>query len=125
MKSIYLLLLLFAIVSSKSIEDPVARHDANQCGTYLCSSIPTYATQYLQSGCQGQFIDFIKSQEELFNKELKSNMEMYENSEKVVDQNGVNQNIVIILGILSGFFSLTVGYIYGKKENEDNHFYFD
>jgi hypothetical protein len=125
MKSIYLLLLLFAIVSSKSIEDPVARHDANQCGTYLCSSMPTYATQYLQSGCEGQFIDFIKLQEEILNKELKSNMEMYESSEKVVNKNGVNQNIVIMLGILSGFFSLTVGYIYGKKEHKDDHFYLD
>lgn len=122
MRFIYFLFLFFVITQGKSIEDPVAKHDANQCATYLCGSMPVYATKYLQSGCNGQFSDFVKLEEENENiqkveSELNVLLLYQKNNEKnIIYENNVNQMVVILLGILSGFFSLTVGYMCGKSD---------
>ena len=56
---IALLVLGGVVVDSKSIQDPVARHDAKQCGTYLCPRFAEAATAYLESGCRTSFKDFL------------------------------------------------------------------
>lgn len=105
----------FVSVFSKSIEDPVAKHDANQCGTYLCPTIPSYATRYLQSGCNGEFKDYIEHEITTESKTNIENINLIE--EKSISKEGVNNNVVIVMGIMSGIISFGVGYFYGKREN--------
>lgn len=102
--------ILFSFLEGKSIEDPVARHDANECGTYLCPSMSLYATKYLQSGCETEFQIFVK---ELFQKNESMMLFSKDNNE---DNNGssVNNSVFILLCISSGVFSLLLGYIVGK-----------
>lgn len=45
--------------NSRTVEDPVARHDANECGRYLCPRYADFATAYLQAGCKTSFKDFV------------------------------------------------------------------
>lgn len=44
---------------ARSVEDPVARHDARECGTFMCARMPAAATAYIQAGCVGSFADFV------------------------------------------------------------------
>jgi hypothetical protein len=110
----YLLLPILSfttIALGKSIQDPVARHDAKECGTYLCPSIPTYATAYLQSGCYGEFQEYIRQ-----NHILKGEVQIKEKTD------GSDKNIIILLSGMSGVISFLVGYLYGKKEREEREF---
>ncbi len=53
--SLFFLLCLVGLVdvhAGRTVEDPVARHDARQCGTYLCKKYADVATAYLESGCK-------------------------------------------------------------------------
>jgi hypothetical protein len=60
MKPYVFLLLLVGACHARSVQDPVARHDARQCGTYLCPRFADSATSYLESGCKTSFKDFLK-----------------------------------------------------------------
>ena len=46
--------------NSRSTYDPVARHDAKSCALYLCPSLQSEATAFLQSGCKESFRDFLR-----------------------------------------------------------------
>ncbi len=116
---------LIGLVYSKTIEDPVARHDAKQCGTYLCSSLPTLASQYLQSGCVGHFYDYIKNNTEyhehlnlvsLKTKQLIENNLQLENNLKLQNLEGVDMMSLWTLTIFSFIISLYVGYRFGKLD---------
>uniref|UniRef100_A0A7S3JRR8 Uncharacterized protein n=1 Tax=Aureoumbra lagunensis TaxID=44058 RepID=A0A7S3JRR8_9STRA len=41
--------------TSRSMKDPVVRHDVKQCGQYLCPAYPSAAETYIMNGCQGDF----------------------------------------------------------------------
>ena len=41
---------------TKSIEDPVARHDLHQCASYLCPEIYNEIIEYLRSGCDDRLL---------------------------------------------------------------------
>ncbi len=107
--SMFLILLvgLFIKVSGKTIEDPVARHDAKQCGTYLCSRLPDLATSYIQSGCTGKFTDYIS---ELVKPE-ELNLELIESVPvKKIINNDVDFNTLFYMIILSFIISMALGY---------------
>jgi hypothetical protein len=58
-----ILFTFLAFAFGKSYEDPVARHDANQCAGYLTQLCPRYSEalkQYLERGCQGSFKQFVQ-----------------------------------------------------------------
>ncbi len=113
---IFILIVLISILNSdaKQIQDPVARHDANMCGTYLCPGLPDLATKYLESGCEEEFKIFLNN--EIYNKEKElNNLELFVN-------NNSNDNYtklsLIIIAILSGLLSSTCGYYIGKWEGK-------
>ena len=96
----------------KTIEDPVARHDAKQCGTYLCSGLPTLATQYIQSGCVGQFSNYI-----LKSITTDENLNLLVETSNQIKTNQENNVNFIGLGFLATlcFISSTfIGYKYSK-----------
>ncbi len=100
-------------IYSKQIEDPVARHDANMCGTYLCPGLPDLASKYIMSGCEKEFSEFINY--EINNKEeIESKMELLiENDNENV---GYSKLLLIILAIVSSLISSSCGYYIGKYE---------
>ena len=106
--------LFYNIVLSycKSIEDPVARHDAKQCGTYLCSGLPTLASQYIQSGCIGHFSDYIQKS---ISTTTSENLNLYVESATVPIRNSdlyVNYITLAFLGTLCVLSSTFIGYKY-------------
>ncbi len=92
-------------ILGKSIEDPVARHDANQCGTYLCPSMPAYATEYLQSGCEGEFQEYMKVETEV----KSSALYRVEKEER--------ESAPYSFFLFTGVLSASIGYLYGKYED--------
>ncbi len=125
-KLVLILGLTFGIVFGK-IEDPVARHDSKECGTYLCSKIPTLATQYIQSGCIGEFTDFIKEQVKTVGFEHNqnshtTNLMTYNTKTNDIEENcdisEINTpiNILAVISALVLIFSTTIGYFFGKHE---------
>jgi hypothetical protein len=100
-----------SIISSilgKSIEDPVARHDANQCGTYLCASMPSYTTEYLQSGCIGEFQEYVKEKVSF----EKVGSILYEK-----DSIETTEDLSYLFFLSTGVLSASLGYFYGKYED--------
>ncbi len=105
--------LFYNIVLSycKSIEDPVSRHDAKQCGTYLCSGLPILASKYIQSGCIGQFSDYIQKSIST----TSENLNLYVESANEPSINSgvyVSYQTLIFLGTLCVLSSTFIGYKY-------------
>ncbi len=96
----------------KTIEDPVARHDAKQCGTYLCSGLPTLATQYIQSGCVGQFSNYILKS--ITTDENLNLLVETSNQIKTNQEHNVNFIALGFLGTICFIFSTFIGYKYAK-----------
>ncbi len=104
-------------ILAKTIEDPVARHDAQQCGIYLCRSLPTLATEYIQSGCVGSFYESIKSNISDIQENLNlvsKNIQEY----NLYDNNIVNCKKIIYLSIFSLITSLVIGYFLGLYDKK-------
>lgn len=57
--SLFLIVVFAETATARSVQDPVARHDAKQCGTYLCPRFADAATSYLESGCKTSFKEFL------------------------------------------------------------------
>ncbi len=104
-------------VYSKSIEDPVARHDSNMCGTYLCKSFPLFATEYLENGCEGEFKEFINNKVS----ESKSTQlllkEYYNEKINLKLKDYINNSVLFVMIIGGIIISSTTGYLYGYYEN--------
>ncbi len=101
---------------AKTIEDPVAKHDAAQCATYLCKSLPSYATEYIQSGCVGKFYDYIQTN---FKSVEQINLPV-ENLIQVQNQSNIQTDLnrLMALSVLSFGSALILGYllsVYEKK----------
>ncbi len=120
MRAFFIIFLLYPLfIYGKSIEDPVARHDANQCATYLCPSMPEYATTYLQEGCVGRFKDYMESKR---NKEDISNLLLIEEEETSYKEGvGIDLEVVTILGVISGMISLGIGYYEKRRVHEERY----
>lgn len=102
----YLLLFLpFVMGFSKEFEAPVARHDADNCGVYLCPSLPDHATSYIQEGCYGDFKEWVSTIRE------KENM-LFQEVSSVSQPFCVSPEILFILVI----FSATLSFILGWRE---------
>ena len=124
LEMIYYLLYLFVGIlgsESKSIEDPVARHDTNECGVYLCKSFPEYSASYMSEGCIGEFKDY------LHEKIMEDNQQSELLYKTYLDDNrGVSiQTVIILSGItlmttlIIGFFvGLYQDYIMGERKNK-------
>ncbi len=101
--------------SEKSIIDPVARHDARQCGTYLCNSMPDYATAYLEEGCNGEFSAFLQRYtEDNLKKEVRQPQELKEFRSQ--HDNMVNLKTMVYLLLFSTLACWVIGYLYGMYE---------
>ena len=111
-----LIFLSLTSVVGKSIEDPVARHDAKECGVYLCPSIPTYATTYLQNGCNGEFQEYIHKNILLKEALLPSHLDFQQQNEpgKLEEKRDLR---FIGIGLFSGIVSLFIGFFYGKYDD--------
>ncbi len=107
--------LIILCIDAKQIEDPVARHDANMCSTYLCPGLPDLATKYLESGCEEEFKVFLNNEINKKEKESK-NLELFANNNSY---DGYNKLILITMAIFSGLISSTCGYYIGKWEGKN------
>ncbi len=111
----FILNLTFTYSSSehvKHVEDPVAKHDANMCGVYLCSSFSDKATKYIQEGCIGTFRDWLLENTHIndnTNNELQMNSILLSNSVCVVEDN-IPLDTTLQLTLFSFFLSLFIGY---------------
>lgn len=110
---IYLLNFCYA----KTIEDPIAKHDASQCGIYLCKSLPSYATEYIQSGCLDNFNDYLQSNIKSINEINLPNENLIELSNQSVKE--TNINTLITLSIISFSGALFLGYIVSINEKKN------
>ncbi len=101
-------------INGKQIEDPVARHDANMCGTYLCPGLPDLASKYIQSGCEKEFREFL-------NEEIKSTgkEQILELNTIETENDGLTKMVLIIMAIFSGLLSSTCGYYVGIWERKN------
>ncbi len=117
MKIIYKILFLVHIlyIVLGAIEDPVARHDVSECSTYLCPKYRNIANDYLTNGCIGEFKDYFKENFDItkMNKETKLNIN-YENK-----RNETSEKYILFLTTISSLISLYIGFIFGKKEKEN------
>ncbi len=108
---IYNLIIIPIFVYSSSehtrhIEDPVARHDANMCGVYLCPSLSDKATKYLEEGCINNFRDWL-----LDNTHISTTMSELQMNVLECDMNdNIPLELAIQLSLISFSISLFIGY---------------
>ena len=109
MKFIYFLTLPLFIFS-KSIQDPVARHDTYQCATYLCPEVHLYANEYITNGCENDFKDFIvqkikneSSNNDLSNELLLISSDQNQNEYVSIETFMTLQFLTFILSSFTGF----------------------
>ncbi|KAJ8605650.1 hypothetical protein CTAYLR_000156 [Chrysophaeum taylorii] len=82
-----------ALGDEKTLKDPVVRHDAKQCGQYLCPAFPAAAEKYILNGCDGTF-----------------------STELVEDEKGVRSSTLAALASVSAATALVVGFFAGARE---------
>lgn len=118
MKMIYKILFFIYIfnIGLCAIEDPVARHDLSECSTYLCPKYRNIAKDYLSNGCVGEFKDYFNENFDTtkINKEIEF---ISENENNINDLNDINH--ILFLMSISTLISFYIGFIFGKKEKED------
>ncbi len=102
-------------VFSRSIEDPVAKHDSKQCAVYLCKEHPDMATEYLNSGCEGDFGDFIRKSHIQM---IETQMDIVKESSCSIDDKPIDPISLMMIVSLSSCISLLIGILYAKYENE-------
>ncbi len=103
---------------AKTIEDPVAKHDAKQCAIYLCSRLPDIATSYIESGCLGNFKDYINDVIKPTNLNLE-NIKKTELIESISDTNSSNYvelNTLFYMITFSLVSSMALGYLLRNTE---------
>ena len=103
-------------VLSRSIVDPVAKHDSNQCAVYLCKEHPDMATEYLNGGCEGDFGDFIQKSHKKMIEETQ--FDIVKDSSCNIDEKPIDPLSFIMMVTTSSCISLVIGLIYSKYENE-------
>ena len=101
-------------VYSRSIVDPVAKHDSNQCAVYLCKGHPDLATEYLNSGCEGDFGDFIRKNQI---KMMETQLEIVKDSSCNINERPIDFVSFMMLVSLSSCISLFIGMMYAMYEN--------
>jgi hypothetical protein len=102
-------------VFSRSIQDPVAKHDSNQCAVYLCKEHADMATEYLKSGCEGDFGDFIRKSHIQM---IETQMDIVKDSSCGIDDKPIDPISLMMIVSLSSCVSLFIGILYAKYENE-------
>ena len=85
---------------TKRVKDPVVRHDAKQCGQYMCPAYPNAAEKYILNGCSGDFDSFASSTT------LSAAA-----SQKAT---GISSTSFLTFASLSGLVALAVGFVAGK-----------
>ncbi len=116
MMQIFLICIYLQSIYAKQIEDPVAKHDANMCGIYLCGGFPDLATKYIQSGCDGDFRSFLENEKSSKSEHI---MESFiESSQNVEEKEYYTKMLLIIMGITSGLISSFLGYYIGIWEGK-------
>lgn len=83
------------------IEGKDKSYSSEECGSYLCPSIPEYATQYLKDGCHGDFSESLNQQKMMIMMEVQK-------------EYNTKLNNVLLFGCISSAASLAIGYLYGK-----------
>lgn len=102
----------------KTIEDPVARHDAKQCGIYLCSKLPDMATSYIQSGCMGSFSEHIQNLTHIVREQI-TKTELFETN-TINNTNYVDFQTMIFIVTFSFCVSAFLGYY--LRNSEKTHY---
>ena len=110
----WVMMMSFMGVLSRSIVDPVARHDSNQCAVYLCKGHPDLATEYLNSGCEGDFGDFIRKNQI---KMMETQLEIVKDSSCNINERPIDFVSFMMLVSLSSCISLFIGMMYAMYEN--------
>ena len=96
---------------TKRVKDPVVRHDARQCGQYLCPAYPNAAEKYILDGCGGEFESYMAT------------------SLSVTDAPadaaaaGVSTSTLVALATASGLVACAVGFLAGKRGGARPHAY--
>lgn len=109
-----LMMMSFMCVLSRSIIDPVSRHDSNQCAVYLCKEHSDLATEYLNSGCEGDFGDFIRKNKI---KMMETQLEIVKDSSCNINESPIDFVSFMMLVSLSSCISLFIGMMFAMYEN--------
>merc|ERR1719327_1211604 len=102
-----LVLLALGVASGldgKSIVDPVLKHDAKQCGQYLCPGFPNAAEKYILDGCEGDFKDTIGT------------MDMSAKEDSSTSSSAVSTTLLLTLSGSCGVAALLIGFVAGARE---------
>ena len=105
-----LLCVLAAVVASaraddtKRIKDPVVRHDARQCGQYLCPAYPNAAEKYILDGCESDFESYAGAS---------TSLNAVASAEAAAT--GITTSTLVALAAASGLVALVVGFVAGKR----------
>ncbi len=78
---------------AKTIEDPVAKHDINECSNYLCSSYSSLASEYIATGCIGSFDNYVDTKIST----TKLNKIINYDTDKINYDSNFNNNFITIL----------------------------
>jgi len=100
---------LFAVAygdDTKRLKDPVVRHDAKQCGQYMCPAYPNAAEKYILDGCSGDFSEFA----------LASATEMAVSGTTASSiLQGLTTSSFALVALVSGLVALGVGFAAGRS----------
>jgi hypothetical protein len=88
----------------KSIVDPVMKHDAKQCGQYLCPSHPSAAEAYIMSGCEGDF------------SANSAPLDLAAREATAPQETGVSTSVLLTLSGSCGVAALIAGFVAGKRQ---------
>lgn len=93
-----------AALDGKSIVDPVLKHDAKQCGQYLCPGFPNAAEKYILDGCEGDFKDTMVS------------MSAATEETSRTSSSAVSTSLLLTLSGSCGVAALLIGFVAGARE---------
>ncbi len=110
----YMVMMGILGVLSRSIVDPVAKHDSNQCAVYLCKEHPDMATEYLNSGCEGDFGDFIRKSHIKMIEETQ--MDIVKDPSCNIQETPIDPISFMMMVTTSSCISLLIGLLYAKYE---------
>lgn len=89
---------------TKRIKDPVVRHDAKQCGQYMCPAYPNAAEKYILDGCSGDFAEFASS----------TSLDVAGAGE-IVAARGLSTSSFALVALGAGLVAVCVGFAAGRR----------
>jgi len=97
---------LFLVSFSLSdADDSPLKRTSNQCGQYLCPTYATIAGNYISSGCEGRFDNYLARERELIDDDIVD----------IVEELRFSTHIMFIIVIVCGFIGFVIGSIFCSR----------